>query len=70
VLNTELSQRRADQVRTALLEAKPDLAERINFQALGYGEVSPLACNETAEGRRINRRVEVWIRDDVTQTTR
>jgi flagellar motor protein MotB len=29
--------------------------------ALGYGESQPLANNETAEGRRRNRRIDVVI---------
>lgn len=28
----------------------------------GYGEMSPVACNDTPESRNMNRRVEVWIR--------
>ena len=62
-LNVELSRRRALQVQEALLAARPDLTDRIEVQAIGYGEISPLACNETVDGRRINRRVEVWIRE-------
>ena len=63
-INAELSRTRAEQARTALLQALgPDAQERVQIQALGYGEMSPLGCNETANGRRINRRVEVWTRD-------
>jgi phosphate transport system substrate-binding protein len=35
----------------------------IKFFALGFGELSPVACNDTQEGKAINRRVEVWIRN-------
>lgn len=27
-----------------------------------YGELAPVACNDTAAGRNLNRRVEVWIK--------
>ncbi len=66
-LNADLSLRRANQVLNALIAARPELAERINFRTFGYGEISPIACNETADGRRINRRVEVWFRDTASQ---
>ena len=33
----------------------------IDIQVRGYSELSPVACNETLEGRAINRRVEIWI---------
>ena len=65
-LNTRLSQLRASQVREALVAALPDgLGETIPLNVQGYGEMSPLGCNETLGGRRINRRVEGWIRDIV-----
>ncbi|MBX2879891.1 MAG: substrate-binding domain-containing protein [Granulosicoccus sp.] len=60
-LNKELSQRRATQMRDALLEYDPGLALKVKLRSVGYGELSPIACNETASGRAINRRVEVWI---------
>lgn len=59
--NLELSQARADEIRDGLLALKPELADSIEFRAIGFGDTSPLACNDTAEGRFINRRVEVWI---------
>lgn len=65
-LNKQLSERRATQVRDALLEQNPSLSDKVSFVPSGYGEVSPLGCNETASGRLINRRVEVWIKEDLT----
>lgn len=67
VLNRQLSQQRAQQVQDALLAAEPGLAGRVTIQALGYGEISPLGCNETLAGRNINRRVEVWVREDTAR---
>lgn len=63
-LNRQLSFRRADQVREAIVNAAPAGAlAGIDFRVLGYGELAPVGCNESLSGRRINRRVELWIRD-------
>jgi outer membrane protein OmpA-like peptidoglycan-associated protein len=29
----------------------------------GYSELAPVACNDLLEGRNLNRRVEVWVRE-------
>lgn len=61
--NMALGETRARQVAAEIEAlAGPQLAN-IKFQALGYGELMPAACNDTREGKRINRRVEVWIRN-------
>ncbi len=65
--NTSLSALRAQEVRAALeAVAAPGSLDGIPIVTLGYGEISPLSCNDTDNGRRINRRVEVWFRDIVT----
>ncbi len=56
IANLAVSRARADAVRTAL-EARGIDASRIT--AFGYGARLPIASNATAEGRRLNRRVEV-----------
>ena len=56
--NMHLSQRRAEAVRNALLERGVN-AQRITTK--GYGESYPVASNKTAEGRQLNRRVEVVV---------
>lgn len=63
-LNRNLSLTRAQQVVDALSEIMPagSLASQ-DIVTLGYGEMSPLGCNSTLNGRGINRRVEVWVRD-------
>ncbi len=56
--NMVLSQKRADVVRTYLISRgyPGDL-----IQAQGIGEESPIANNNTAEGRANNRRVEIVV---------
>jgi len=56
--NQGLSQRRADSVRSYLVRHGID-AGRIT--AMGAGESTPVAGNESATGRQQNRRVEVII---------
>ena len=55
--------KRATQVRTAVMAAGGKALDQRLLVAKGYGPLVPLACNDTAEGQRVNRRVEVWIRD-------
>jgi outer membrane protein OmpA-like peptidoglycan-associated protein len=56
--NRQLSQRRADSVRTYLMDKGVD-AERLT--AKGYGEERPLVDNDSRDNRRQNRRVEFQI---------
>lgn len=56
--NLALSQRRAEAVKTALVEAGVE-APRIT--AMGRGENNPVGDNKTEAGRRQNRRVEILI---------
>lgn len=57
-LNRDLSQRRAEAVRLALMQAGV-AGERL--RALGLGEQFPVASNETTAGRQENRRVEIVV---------
>jgi outer membrane protein OmpA-like peptidoglycan-associated protein len=57
-INQELSERRANAVRLALTDMHVD-PRRI--AAYGYGRAYPVASNEPAAGRQLNRRVEVVI---------
>ena len=54
--NQGLSERRANAVMSHLIDRGVP-ASRLT--ATGYGESDPIASNETAEGRALNRRVEL-----------
>lgn len=56
--NKELSKRRANAVRKALMEKG---IRSMRIQIRGYGEQYPVASNNTEAGRQQNRRVEVII---------
>jgi outer membrane protein OmpA-like peptidoglycan-associated protein len=56
--NEELSQRRANAVREALIARGVD-SSRIGTE--GYGKAYPVASNNDSGGRQLNRRVEVVI---------
>jgi outer membrane protein OmpA-like peptidoglycan-associated protein len=58
--NQQLSEERAESVKTYLLEHFPELREQ-NLRTAGYGETRPEASNDTEEGRSRNRRVEFRI---------
>jgi outer membrane protein OmpA-like peptidoglycan-associated protein len=57
--NLELSVRRAQAV-SGYLSSQSVAGSRI--ESFGYGETSPRESNETAEGRQLNRRVEIRIK--------
>jgi len=57
--NQTLSERRAASVK-AFLQGQGVATSRLETR--GYGEVAPIASNDTAEGRSQNRRVEVKIK--------
>jgi outer membrane protein OmpA-like peptidoglycan-associated protein len=59
--NEELSRRRADAVKSALLTRGIE-PSRISTQ--GYGKAFPVASNTESGGRQLNRRVEVVIGGD------
>ncbi|MGB5624254.1 MAG: OmpA family protein [Woeseiaceae bacterium] len=59
--NLQLSQTRAEAVRTYLLANMRDLSPT-NIEPVGFGEARPVANNETVEGRAKNRRIDVVIR--------
>jgi outer membrane protein OmpA-like peptidoglycan-associated protein len=60
-LNQELSDRRADAVRTALIDMGIS-SDRVTTR--GYGKAFPVAGNDTAASRQLNRRVEIILSDE------
>jgi outer membrane protein OmpA-like peptidoglycan-associated protein len=60
-INQPLSERRADAVRSALADMGIS-SDRIETR--GYAETYPVASNNTAAGRQLNRRVEIILSDD------
>ena len=54
--NLQLSEERAKVIQRILAERNVD-----TLQVKGFGEILPVATNNTDEGRYHNRRVEVWI---------
>lgn len=58
--NLDLSRDRAAQVLTALQAALPGVPPEKLPRVEAFGEALPMACDQTAAGRRLNRRVEVW----------
>jgi len=68
--NLELSRRRAVSVEDSLMQKytvlaaqplAPDVAEGL-FVTIWHGKALPVASNDTAEGRRLNRRVRITVR--------
>ena len=63
--NWELSTARALSVLHYLVKDQGIAPERLS--AIGYGEYRPVDTNETADGRKQNRRVEIVILPNVTK---
>ena len=59
VRNQLLSQNRAESVRQYLIANRTVPANKIKAQ--GYGSSRPLVSNETAEGRAVNRRIDIVL---------
>ena len=57
--NQELSLARAHSVLNYLVQERHVAPTRVS--TVGYGESRPIASNETAKGRRANRRVEIVV---------
>lgn len=62
--NLALSVERAARVAQELAAIATDLPPEALPAVEGFGEALPMACDETAVGRQLNRRVELWLLPD------
>lgn len=61
-VNQRLARRRAEAVRDAVLEETQAFdPAAVEISTDGFGEALPMACDDSAWGRRVNRRVEIWV---------
>lgn len=65
--NLLVAEERANQVVDHIRNHAVEMQEGIDiagieFVAMGFGQLSPAACNSTPRGRATNRRVEIWVR--------
>ncbi len=63
--NRGLSLVRAESVKDALVQASQGEFDPSHFIVKGYGELLPVSCNDTELGRQKNRRVEIWVLENV-----
>jgi phosphate transport system substrate-binding protein len=60
--NRELSAQRAERAMVEFSAYVGGDLGTLKLASTGYGEIAPSGCNVSDEGRRINRRVEVWVK--------
>lgn len=61
--NRAIAKRRANAVRQAVITAAQTAnLDRVELGVEAFGEAMPMACDDSAWGRQVNRRVEVWVR--------
>lgn len=60
--NLILARKRANTVRDLVLSQLESFdRSRVDLQVEAFGEALPMACDDSAWGRRVNRRVEIWV---------
>ncbi|MDF1668027.1 MAG: phosphate ABC transporter substrate-binding/OmpA family protein [Roseovarius sp.] len=61
--NLRIAGKRAEAVMRAVTRAAETAnLSRIGIETIAFGEAMPMACDTSEWGRRVNRRVEVWVR--------
>ena len=60
--NMRLAEARAVAVLAALQALVPGMPEADLPHVEAFGEALPMACDETGAGRKLNRRVELWLK--------
>ena len=60
--NLDLAGNRAKAVLAAQQRLMPGMPEDQLPKVEAFGEALPMACDETGAGRRLNRRVELWLK--------
>lgn len=58
--NLRLSDQRARAVRRAVTSRVGE--NEVDFEVAAFGELMPMACEDTPWGGQVNRRVEVWVK--------
>lgn len=66
--NLRISRKRAETLKQVLIDRY--YMDRNRITAEGYGPADPVASNDTASGRGLNRRVEIHVYGDPTQAVR
>ena len=61
--NLALAERRAVAVQRALIASARGAIPSSLLAIKAYGELAPVACNDTFDSRQYNRRVEVWVKN-------
>lgn len=62
--NRDLSSARAEAVKRDVLRALGGvIPDTVSFNTAAFGEALPMGCDDTVWGQQINRRVELWVRD-------
>ena len=60
--NRRIAMKRAKTVRDAVIAAAETVdLTRVEIGIDAFGEALPMACDDSAWGRQVNRRVEVWV---------
>ncbi len=61
--NRRIALKRAQAVRDAVLAAAATIPpDRVDIGIDAFGEALPMACDDSDWGRKVNRRVEIWVR--------